>query len=92
MKRANRFNKLVAMVLLVNFLCVFTAFDVAMAFVPVQPNTYNQAVGLNQPNATPNNLGLTPKVQNAGTVVIDKTTTGVQNVGTGLKNFWNNLT
>lgn len=89
-----RFNKAVAMILVLTFLGMTCGFEVAMAqtIYPTYKPTYDAAVKLNYPDATPNNPGLTPKVQNAGTAVVDKTTGAVKGVGTGIKNFWNKIT
>ncbi|PKK90446.1 MAG: hypothetical protein CVV64_08760 [Candidatus Wallbacteria bacterium HGW-Wallbacteria-1] len=101
-----RFNRAVSMVLVVAFLGMVCVGDVAYAMAPaipaselvaatvypVQKNTFDTAVNLNQPGATPNNIGLTPKVQNAGQTVVNKTTGAVQSIGTGVKGWWNKIT
>lgn len=89
-----RFNRAISMVLVVAFLGMVCVGDFAYAATATvyQKNTYDQAVNLNYANATPNNIDLTPKVQNAGTTVVNKTTGAVQSVGSGVKSWWNKIT
>lgn len=89
-----RFNKAVAMILVLTFLGVTCGLDVAMAqtVYPTYKPTYDAAVNLNYPDATPKNPGLTPKVQDTTMAVVDKTTGAVKSVGSGIKNWWGKVT